>query len=41
MKRLALAIAALGFVALGARPAVAQDMMQMKMAEGEEVEFTA
>ena len=41
MKRLALAVAALGFIALGARPAVAQDMMQMKMAEGEEVEFTA
>jgi hypothetical protein len=41
MKRLALAVAALGFVALGARPAVAQEMMQMKMAEGEEVEFTA
>jgi len=40
MKRLALAVAALGF-ALGARPAVAQDMMKMKMAEGEDVEFTA
>ncbi|MCK5412559.1 MAG: hypothetical protein KAJ67_10715 [Gemmatimonadetes bacterium] len=40
MKRLALAVAALGF-ALGARPAVAQEMMKMKMAEGEEVEFTA
>ncbi len=39
MKRLALAVAALGFVALGARPAVAQEMM--KMAEGEDVEFTA
>ena len=38
MKRLALAVAALGF-ALGARPAVAQEMM--KMAEGEDVEFTA
>ncbi len=41
MKRLALAVAALGFVALGARPAVAQEMMEMKMAEGEDVEFTA
>ena len=43
MKRLALAVAALGFVALGARPAVAQEkeMMKMKMAEGENVEFTA
>ncbi len=40
MKRLALAVAALGF-ALGARPAVAQEMMEMKMAEGEDVEFTA
>ncbi len=40
MKRLALAVAALGFVALGARPAVAQEM-EMKMAEGEDVEFTA
>ncbi len=40
MKRLALAVAALGFVALGARPAVAQEM-EMKMAEGEAVEFTA
>ena len=39
MKRLALAVAALGF-ALGARPAVAQEM-EMKMAEGEDVEFTA
>ncbi len=38
MKRLALAVAALGF-AFGARPAVAQEMM--KMAEGEDVEFTA
>lgn len=40
MKKLALAVAALGFVALGARPAVAQEM-KMKMAEGEAVEFTA
>ncbi len=40
MKRLALAVAALGFVALGARPAVAQEM-KMKMAEGEDVVFTA
>ena len=40
MKKLALMIAAAGFMALGARPAVAQDM-EMKMAEGEDVEFTA
>lgn len=40
MKKLALMIAAAGFMALGARPAVAQEM-EMKMAEGEDVEFTA
>jgi len=40
MKKLALMIAAAGFMALGASPAGAQEM-KMKMAEGKDVEFTA
>jgi len=40
MKKLALMIAAAGFMVLGARPAVAQEM-KMEMAKGKDVEFTA